>query len=890
MKNQLFIILALLLSTSFSFSQNGSIKGTTIDNTQRVVSGVNIFIKNSTQGVESDKNGVFEITNIADGNHILVVSYLGFKTKEIPFTISNNETKQFGAIILYEGNELLREVVLYARNNKFSRKETAYVAKLPLKDIENSHVYSTITSELLESEIVTNLDDALSNATGVSKLWEATGRAPGNGTGWFATRGFATQPKLVDGLPGFTFSAIDPSYIERIEVIKGPSATLFGSTETSLGGLINVVTKKPYQGFGGTVSYTGGNFNTHRGSVDVNTPIGRSEKLFFRINTSYLTQDSFQDAGFRETFFVAPSISYRVNNRLNLSLGLEYSRTRQTNPSMLFLRRGLPMVSRNVEQLGVDPKKSFTSDDVFLTSPILNARAIADYKISDKWTSQTVIASNFSEAKGYYQYNIDGGAVAILQLSDLANNPDLGPIVSPFINPMLVEANELLQRDLFTRIFDKRDANATNFNIQQNFIGDFKIGELRNRVVIGLDYLNKSQHSKNRIGNPVITSTSNFPQLLGFLSNPPSPPIPDALIPTLQGVGQQLNTSYSALPYFDAFIDARGNVAQTTITPNAGYSPTRAQLDAIFGQVPVRNLETSSQIFATYISNVINIKPNLTVNVGLRLDYFDQEGNKNIAEDNYTKTTFSPNAGIVYQPILNKLSLFGNYQTGFINVDPIINGDGTITTLQPQKANQFEGGVKTNLFNGKLNLGVSYYYIIVKDRAISDPRIPLLPQTIDIEKTVSKGIEFEVNSSPISGLSLRASYAYNDSKLTDTYSKIAQADIVSIKDRRPEEAGPESTYNFWADYKFSVENFLNNFGVGIGFNGASEHLALNNAISGEFTLPGYTVFNASLYYDANNYRVGIKVNNFTDETYYRGWGTVNAQAPRAFLANLTYKF
>ncbi|PCE64432.1 TonB-dependent receptor [Sediminicola luteus] len=904
---RLALLATFLLCFSLSWAQNASVSGNITAPDGEALTGVTVQISALSKGTFTDEQGDFTLTGLPAGNHSLTLSYIGFKNKEIAIALSEGQQLQLEAQTLFEGNELLQEVVLTGeRQNKFSRKETAYVSKLPLKDIENSQVYTTITSEILESQVVTNFDEALNNATGVGKLWEATGRAPGNGTGYFSARGFATQPRLVDGLPGFTFSAVDPSYIERIEVIKGPSATLFGSTETSLGGLINVVTKKPYEGFGGSITYTGGSFNTHRISADVNTPISTSEKTFFRVTTSFLTKDSFQDAGFTETFFVAPSLTHRFNNKLTLKLGVEYSRTKQTNPSMLFLRRGAPMVSRNIEQMNVDPNKSFTSDDIHLTSPILNTRAVVDYKLTDRWTSQTVAALNYSEAKGYYQYNIDGGPMAILFLSQLTTNPalePLQPILGPMVNPMLLEANALLQQDAFTRIFDKRDANATNFNIQQNFVGDVKIGDMRNRVVFGLDYLSKAEHSRNQSGNPVLTTTSNFPQLLGFFANPPSPPVPAEFVPTLQALGQQTEATYQGLPYFDAFIDPRGNVIESTFTPGATYTPNKANLDQIFAQVPVNDIKVGSQVLAAYVSDVINVAPNLTVNVGLRLDHFIQDGNKAVEVDDYTKTNFSPNAGFVYQPIMNRLSVFGNYQTGFLNQNPIINPagsirpDGTVapepwvTTLDPVKANQYEAGIKTNLVGNKLNLGVSYYYINVKDRATSDPRVPLLPQTVDIAETVSKGIELEVNSNPFPGMNLRASYSYNDSEVTDAYSKLAGEVITPIQGYRPEEAGPEKVYNFWADYRIqSTNDFLSRIGIGAGFNGASEHYTLNNAISGQFELPSYTIFNASLYYDAEKFRIGIKANNISDEEYYRGWSTINAQAPFNMLGTVSYKF
>ncbi|MCF2874644.1 MULTISPECIES: TonB-dependent receptor [unclassified Tenacibaculum] len=893
----------LFLATVVSVAQN-SISGTVVDNNNESIVGVNVIIQGTDKGVQTDMDGKFEIKNVPSGNFKLVISFIGFKTKVIDATASNNLT-----VTLYEGNELLQEVEVTSRNNKFSRKKTAYVSKLPLKDLENSQVYSTITSELLESQIITNVEDALVNSTGISKLWEATGRAPGEGTGYFAVRGFATQSQLVDGMPGFTLSALDPSYIERIEVVKGPSATLFGSTATSLGGLINIVTKKPYKGLGGSVSFTAGSFGLNRLSLDYNTPLSTDERTYFRLNATNLSQNSFQDAGFRDSFFVAPSITHKVNNRLNISFGFEFAKTSQTNPSMLFVNRlgqgrltamlapfGItPTVPTNVAELNVNPKKSFTSNDVALNSLNFNTRTIVDYKISNEWSSQTIFASSYARTKGFYQYNIDGGAAAILQLAPLLSDPRLAPvnpIISPIITPMLIESGTLLASPSFTRIFDKRNANATNYNIQQNFIGDFKIGDLRNRFVGGLDFVSRSQHSRNQNGNPTLTSTPGFAQLLGFFNNPQAfvPfPLDPAVVGALQATGQQVGGGFNALPYFDAFLDAQGNVKTSTFTPNAVYSPTKASLENIFSNVPVNDFKTNSKTYAAYISNVLNVTPELTVNLGLRVDHFDQDGNTATTADDYTKTTFSPKAGVVYQVIPNELSIFGNYQTGFVNKDPVITQTG-IQNFKPIKANQFEGGVKTNLFNNKLNLGASYYHIIANNVTTTDPTAFLTTNQIDLKEVVSKGIELEANSSPFAGLNLRASYAYNDSKVTDANSVFANRNVAELLNRRPEEAGPKTTYNFWADYRFQHGKFLKNIGLGAGFNGASEHLTINNAISGTFTLPSYTVFNAGAYYDTDKFRVALKVNNLTNETYYKGWSTVNAQAPRAFLGTVTYKF
>src|SRR6056297_3169536 len=144
MKTPLSILL-LFLFTNLALGQNGTVTGTVKDNNQTPLLGVNVSVKNNTKGTQTNENGTFKINNLENGNYTLLLSYLGFKTREIEFSISNNQKTQLNHIILYEGNEILREVVIEGeRINKFSRKKTAYVSKLPLKDIENTQVYSTV--------------------------------------------------------------------------------------------------------------------------------------------------------------------------------------------------------------------------------------------------------------------------------------------------------------------------------------------------------------------------------------------------------------------------------------------------------------------------------------------------------------------------------------------------------------------------------------------------------------------------------------------------------------------------------------------------------------------------------------------------------------------------
>lgn len=808
MTRLLTIVLLFTVYLNCFSQENSTIQGRITDADQKPLSGVNVLITQLNTGTQSNEQGDFNIENLSAGNYTLTISYLGFKTQSKQVSVQNDGVLTLGNIVLYEGNEILNEVVINGeRQNKFSRKKTAYVAKLPLKDIENTQVYSTVTNELLESQVVTNFEDALNNAVGIEKLWTSTGRG-GDGAGYYSLRGFSVQPQLVNGLPGLTNGTINSANIERIEVIKGPSATLFGNAVSSYGGLINVVTKKPYAGTGGELSYTAGSYGFNQVTGDFNTALDKEENLYFRLNTSYASQQSFQDAGFRKSFFVAPSLSYKVNNKLSFSFYGEITQAEQTNPMFLFLNRSAPTEASNLDELGYNNKLSFTSNDLTLENPSQNYRLEMDYKLSDTWQSQTLLSKSSTSTKGYYSYLFDFG---------------------------------ILGDDTFTRYISKQNANTETSDIQQNFIGDFKVANLRNRVVIGADYFTATQ-------------TSN-------------------------------NTGYA---FYGNITPEGGSNGDNPFTPEVeedAYPLSSSGVDAALESQAIGNNKSKYHIYSLYASDVLDITNNFSAMVGLRLDHFDNEGDISSAEDDYNQTTLSPKFGLLYQPIKDRLSVFTNYQNGFTNVAPQLVGnpeDGpqTLQTFDPEQANQFEVGLKTNLFNNRLDATISYYNIQVTDRVITDPSSPF--NKIQGGEVESKGFEIEVNANPVNGLNIRAGFSNNESTTT-------KSDNPEILNRRPLEAGPETLYNFWANYEVQ-QGSLEGFGLGLGFNGASERFAINYESTGEFILPSYTIANASVFYQANKYRITLKLNNAFNKEYYKGWTTISPQTPRAVLANVSYKF
>lgn len=817
-----YLLLVFICFMQWGIAQEtGWVSGKVVDTQGRPISNVNIEVKGTQIGGESRASGQFEFRNIPVGVYSLKFSYVGFATREIQVRINAGEQTRVPEVVLTGKQEELGAVTLRVNGNKnkYSRARSESVAKMPLKQIENPQVYNNITAELLKEQVITNFDDVTKNAPGLSKLWESTGRG-NDGAGYYSLRGFPVQPTLVNGLPAITNGSPDPANFENVEVMKGPSATLYGGNLTSYGGLININTKRPYNYFGGNVSYTLGSFGLNRVTTDLNTPLDETGDVALRVNAAYHTQNSFQDAGFKESFFIAPSLSYKVNDKLSFFVNTEFYEGETTNPTMLFVDRGAPLRATNIQELGYDRERSYTSNDLTLRNPAFSLQGQMNYQISDNWRSQTAISTGSVKALGDYSYLYETTRF----YEGRENLPDL---------------EEGL---VFTRYMSNQNSTTLTSDIQQNFIGDFEIAGMRNRMVAGVDYFHRR----------VIDNNS------GYIANG-NVYIGNA---SLQNVNESVFEITEPAAY---------------VTDNDSGVLSRQAVNSLLANVNRNNLETREEIFSAYVSDVLNFTPAFSAMASLRLDHFKAES--------YEQTALSPKFGLVYQPVLDRVALFANYMDGFSNVAPLQEGDPAqgvtrTVTFEPERARQFEVGTKLDLLDNRISATLSYYNINVFNMVMEETGRPFF--YVQDGEQYSRGFEASITATPVSGFNLIAGFSHNDSELTES-------DQTDFLGRRPESAGPETMANLWASYEIQQGN-LQGFGLGFGGNYASENMIFNRQLGGVFTLPSYTVLNASLFYRADKFEVNLKLNNLNDEDYYTGWSTINPQMPRNIAAMFTYKF
>ncbi|ACU02425.1 MULTISPECIES: TonB-dependent receptor [Pedobacter] len=801
-----FCALFLLCSLTADAQQTATIKGKIVTAEGKPAEGISVKLKGRKLGDATNGKGEYKISNVAPGDYTIQVSAIGLSYQEKRISIGAGEELQQN-FSLNETNARLNEVnISEGRKNKFAARKSETVAKMPLRNLENPQVYTSISKELLADQLVTNFNDALKNSPGLDKLWTSTGRG-GDGAAYYSLRGFTIQPTMVNGVAGLTNGDLDPAGIEKIEVIKGPSGALFGGTLTSFGGLINIITKKPLDTLGGSISYTAGNFGLSRLTADVYGPVNKDKTLLARFNTAYHTQNSFQDAGFRKSFYFAPAIEYHATDKLTLNLDAEFYSYEGTNPLMVFLNRGRQLIARTPEELNFDWNRSFTANDITVKTPAVNIRGKASYKINDQWVSETNLSRSYRQSDGYYQYVMFLGAT----------DTDL------------------------SRLAAYQNSTSTAIAAQQNFIGDFKIGNLRNRLVIGLDFL--SQHNINN-NSPYVTY--DVLQTNDLTS---------------------LNANYSKF-------NRSGLI--TKIAASTGASSKSSNV---------------MNVYSVYASDVLNITEQLLAMASLRVDRFHNQGTDNyVAATNtgaYLQTAFSPKFGLVYQVVPDQVSVFANYMNGFKNSGNAIvlrNGVFEDSALKPQQANQIEAGVKLDVFSNRLSLTATYYDIAVDNMPLSltaSDNGTSRNYTVQDGTQKSKGYEFDLTANPAEGFNVVLGYSHNDSKMTKA--------SPTIEGRRPVSAGPEDLVNFWLSYTVPY-GVLNGFGAGFGGNYAGKNIITSTTTTGDFTLPAYTVLNASLFYNMQKFRIGLKMDNLTDKQYFKGWTTVEVQQPRSFLANISFKF
>ena len=219
-----------------------------------------ISVEGTTIGCAADGTGHYNINNIPEGEHNLVISAIGYQTLTQPYTAKFSTSTELN-FTLKEATTFVDEVVVSATRNETNRRKTATVVNVA-------------STKLFEGTASSNLSDAMNFQSGL-RVETTCGNcgAPQlriNGLEGQYSQILLDSRAIFSSLAGvYGLDLMPVAMVERVEVIRGGGSALFGSN--AIGGVVNIITKDPVRN---TISLSNTTNIMEGGTPDINTSLG----------------------------------------------------------------------------------------------------------------------------------------------------------------------------------------------------------------------------------------------------------------------------------------------------------------------------------------------------------------------------------------------------------------------------------------------------------------------------------------------------------------------------------------------------------------------------------------------------------------------------------------
>jgi iron complex outermembrane receptor protein len=206
-------------------------------------------------------------------------------------------------------------------NKDYNKSNATTATKTNKSLMETPHSIQVIPRQVIEDRKITTIEEFTDNVSGVQRLnWE-------NGMSQYIIRGFfESRDRLYNGFREFNNSGpTDVSNIERVEILKGPSAMLYGGG-LSNSGVVNMVTKKPLDYTYNHADFTAGSYDFYRARIDSAGALTDDKSLQYRLNLSYKNANSFRDFISDENYFIAPNLLWKISDKDTVDFRFEYNK------------------------------------------------------------------------------------------------------------------------------------------------------------------------------------------------------------------------------------------------------------------------------------------------------------------------------------------------------------------------------------------------------------------------------------------------------------------------------------------------------------------------------------------------------------------------------------
>lgn len=755
-------------------SEFKQIQGTVTDSSGAAIAGATIVAtcRPFERTAITDAEGRFTLS-LPVGRYHVRVSANNFSPLDREVTLSSQEIPQQWNFTLTIAS-VQNQVVVTAEAG-YAVSETTAGSKLEAPLLDVPQAITVVDRTLLDDQGAYRLDDALKNVAGVIpggyyEAWD-----------YYRIRGFdASFNTYVDGLRGGNGMNEETFGLESVEVMKGPSSTLYG--QSVLGGIVNVRSKQPRPDRFARVQFTGGSYGFLEPAVDAGTSLNRSHTLYVRLNLLYRPTDSFVDFVIRHRIYVAPALTWEITPDTRLTI---LSRYQHDTGHLGF---PLPAVGTVLPNPNGDISTSLFVGEPSNPNPVSEVNKQFGYELTHR----------FNDSVSFYQN---------VRLDWYENHWD------KILYPAYLDAD---QRTLFRYPLSWK-GNWADYAVDSGVRFTLNTGKIKHYFVSGVDYY--------REPNKYSGESIDF-------SNP---------------------TAYMPLDVFQP-------VYGTPFSPISPYASG----------------DTRTRYVGLYVQDRMQLTERLTFTLGGREDF---SSNHDLSEtDSNDHSAFSPRVGANFR-LTSNIALYGSYSKSFLpQSGRVYDGSSAGSFVAPETGDQWEGGLKTSLFSGRMVNTISVYRLTRNNVLTSDPNHPNFYLLTGTQR--SKGFEFETAYQLRRAWNFTLAYTYTDAHV------IKDNDIPI---GTPTQNVPKNSFSAWTTYQFQ-RGWLNGLGFGVG---GRYYTPQSGDLLNSFQLPAYGLADTSVFYRTGRLELRLNTYNLGDTRYFTGSYNnvyVNPGSPRSIHSTISWTF
>lgn len=362
------------------------------------IPGIEVIIQERNAKASTDADGRYNLTGLPEGGVTVLTSGGGYVPQQRTIALKAGEARTED----FRLERLSSSVDVVESLKEYHLEETSLATRTATRLIDLPQSVQVFPNQLIEDRAVLEGNELFRNVSGINQSPYST----------MVFRGFTQREILYNGARGNPFGSLDGDVanagfstsqirltnIQRVEVLKGPTAAVYGSGEP--GGLINYVTKQPKEVLDGELQVRFGSFGQKMTNADFGGPIGK--RLLARGAFYFEDRDSFRfNAGARNSH-AAANLLFKANDRNRFALEAEFLNQRLPGNRI----RGIPVDAAGNFLTAIQWSANEPTDFIKMIGRVLQVRG--DHDLQSGWQFNYVFRvlqyennDNYHEPRGF---------------------------------------------------------------------------------------------------------------------------------------------------------------------------------------------------------------------------------------------------------------------------------------------------------------------------------------------------------------------------------------------------------------------------------------------------------------------------------------------------------